>query len=254
VEDDPRLAQHLAAGGRAAVLDAAGRLVWRTGARAEPVAAVGAFPCAHGGAAAFNVENLLAASAIGHALGIGTDVIRSALTGFHSDVRTNPGRLNLVHAGPAVLVLDGADSPDDVAALGAFAARSGVAGPRTLALTCSGNRVDAQALAMGGAAAAHFDRFVVFNSPDLRGRPPEAMPALLARGLMQAGIDAARIAVEPDTDRAMALAAGALQAPGLLVVARWDLTSPELVEQLLDQLGAPADQCTTRSNVNFPSR
>ncbi len=255
---DERAARHLAAGGRAAVRDAAGRLVWCHGTQQEIVGTLDAFPLAFGGAAAFNVENLLAAIAIGHAIGpvsgIDTALIRATLIGFVSDPHTNPGRLNVLRAGPAHLVLDVADSPPDMAALGRCVAALGAAGPRTLAFTCAGNRVDEHVIAMGRTAATHFDRFVVFNASELRGRGPDDVPALLARGLMAAGVGADRITIEPDGDRAMTCAARALASAGVLTVARWDQKSPEQIEAVLDLLGVPRDQCTTRSNANLPSR
>lgn len=74
-------------------------------------------PITLAGAAKHNVQNALAAVCVATALGIAPDAIRSGLTGFVSDPRDNPGRLNEFHHNGARVFVDFAHNAHSVAAV-----------------------------------------------------------------------------------------------------------------------------------------
>ncbi len=90
---------HLASGGRAA-LARDGAVILAEGGRETPLVGLVDVPLTHGGEMAFEIENVLAATAAAWALGLGPDEIRAALTSFAADARQLPGRFNVFELSP----------------------------------------------------------------------------------------------------------------------------------------------------------
>jgi cyanophycin synthetase len=201
---DGFLSAAIEAGARAAWLDG-DVLVVSDAAQRTPVGTLAQFPLAHGGSARHNVANLLAAAAIGTMLGIPVEAVAQALRA--TTPADTAGRLTVLEIGDSTLVLDRADSAADLRALSEFVARIASGRPRTLVFSCPGNRNDEQARAMAREAAGGFEHYVVYSWRELRGRTPEAIPALLGAALAENGTPGSAITVEPDQARALDLAA-----------------------------------------------
>jgi len=213
--------------GAIAVADAQG--VHRLGVLAD-------FQITHGGRAGHNVTNLLAAAAIGAALSIEPTTISAALRGAGpSDV---PGRQSLFDLGDSSIVLDRADSPAELRALAEFTMAIASGRPRTLVFTCPGDRTDDQARAMAREAAGLFERFIVYDWRQLRGRAPGEISRILAGELVLRQVKESAIIVEPDQDRALQLAARSFPPAAVLAIVSFDLHDDTDVEALLSRFEA----------------
>lgn len=133
-------------------------------------------PCTWGGHAGFQIENVLAAVAAARAQGVERDVIANALREFRSD-RDNPGRANFYRVGAGQVLLDFGHNPAAIAAIGR-AARPG-ASRLTAIVGVPGDRIHTLIEQSGEAAAQEFDRLIVREDKDRRGREPGHAAELL---------------------------------------------------------------------------
>jgi cyanophycin synthetase len=179
---------------------------------------VAELPLTLGGAARYSVFNLLAATLAGAALGLPLASIARTVARFGADPADNPGRLERWRYRGAVVLIDYAHNPDGLEQL-LRAARSLKPARLTLLLGQAGNRDDG-AIAELASTAARFapDRIVIKElSRMLRGREPGEVPALIRRGLLNAGIAPDRIYSEPDEETAARILLDAAE-PGDVVV------------------------------------
>jgi cyanophycin synthetase len=228
---NPVIAEHLRDGGTAYLLDD-GDLVEVTGSARATLASVHDLALSVDGQARFMVANVLAAIAAARALGVSIATIRTALESIEPG-RDNPGRLDTYRVGAVPVVLDYAHNPAALAAVGQFMRerwdRDGVA-----VLTLPGDRTDAQVTESAQAVAQAFDRVVIYEDLDLRGRAPGEMTSLIRAALTEARAgsyceSAGRL--EQAVARGLALAAGS--GPVLIV---YEKLAP--VQQLLAEHGA----------------
>jgi cyanophycin synthetase len=174
---NPVIRQHLRQGGTAFyvkhnwVIEARGPGVDET--RLLPLADV---PCTWGGQAGFQVENVLAAVAAARSQGVERDVMASALREFRSD-RDNPGRMNCFRIGSGQVLLDFGHNPAAITALG-HAARQG-SHRLTGIVGVPGDRVNSLIEQSGEAAALEFDRLILREDQDRRGREPGQVAEIL---------------------------------------------------------------------------
>ncbi|MEP6688088.1 MAG: Mur ligase family protein, partial [Gemmatimonadales bacterium] len=184
----PEVIRHLAAGGRAAILDG-DWLVLADGARRTPLAAVDDVPVTLGGAARHNVANALAAAAAAAALGVLADVIGRELRRFGQSADDNLGRASVIEMGGVRLIIDYAHNPAGLAAL----AQVMVALPakrRLVLIGQAGDRPDDAIRALARAALeVRPDRVVLKEMESyLRGRRPGEIPGLMASELVRLGM------------------------------------------------------------------
>jgi cyanophycin synthetase len=242
---NPRIVQHLAQGGIAAVVED-GWFVIRRGRLRIPVATEREVPLMLEGAARFQRENVLAAMAAAYVQGVRYDDIRAGLRSFFPSAATMPGRLNLVQRpdGARVLV-DYAHNPAALAGMIDMVRRM-PADRRVAVITAPGDRRD-EDIAASGREFANFDQVIVREDRDLRGRAPGAVAQLLRDALLQAGLADHRVEIVLDEGEAIRRAAARLGSHDLLVVL--SDTVPETL-RLVDALAAPtttSDDQPTRS-------
>jgi cyanophycin synthetase len=176
-------------------------------------------PLTLGGAARYNVFNLLGATLMGVAMGFPLASIAGTVARFGADPADNPGRLERWRYRGAVVLLDYAHNPDGLEQL-LRAARSLAPQRLTLLLGQAGNRDDGAIAELAGTAAAFKpDRIVVKElSRMLRGRTPGEVPALLRRALLDAGVAADRIYLEPDEETAARILLDAAEAGDVIAL------------------------------------
>jgi cyanophycin synthetase len=187
---NPLVAAHLAGGGTAAVVDADGGrevFVLRRGAERMEVMPVAEVPLTVGGAARFQLENVLAAVAAAHAQGVGMEAIREGLRTFIPSSASTPGRMNVLRTARGTVIVDYAHNPAAVRALVDLALRM-EARRRIGVITMPGDRRDEDLRALGEAAAG-LDYVIVKEHPGYaRGRALGEVSRLISEGLEAGGI------------------------------------------------------------------
>ncbi len=213
--DDRFFRQHVAAGGAGVTIEE-DRIVRYAGGANLPVIAVTDVPVTLGGAAAHNIANALAATALCSALGVGDDAIARGLSSFQPN--DNRGRLNVYSLRGATVIVDFAHNPHGVAAI-AELARTLPSTRRLLVMGQAGDRSDD---AMRDLAIAAWgirpDRILLKEMSEYaRGRGPGEVVGILRQALLDAGADDDCIAVTPDESTAIEAALDWLR-PGDLVI------------------------------------
>jgi cyanophycin synthetase len=204
--DNPAIADHLARSGIAVIVER-DTFVVRRGRLRIPIAAVREVPLMMGGAARFQLGNILAAIATAYVQGIRYDDIRAGLLSFFPSPALTPGRLNLMRVGRGRLLVDYAHNAAAVAGLMEFVSALDT-GKRVGVVTAPGDRRDHDIRELGRLAAA-LDHVIIKEDSDRRGRAPGEIAALVRDGLVSGGLAAEHIEVVTDeleaVERAIAL-------------------------------------------------
>jgi UDP-N-acetylmuramyl tripeptide synthase len=191
--EDPVVAAHVAAGGDACVVRG-GAVTVLHGGRETVVLAVDDVPMAFGGAAAHNVDNALAATMAGFALGLPVRALQDGLRALRPEAGDAHGR-SLVREHDGVrLLLDFAHNPAGVAAALAFVgrlrARDARQGRLIVLTGAAGDRADDELRGVCAAIAAVGPTRVIVRELDRyrRGRAVGEVPARLRAHLVAAGV------------------------------------------------------------------
>jgi cyanophycin synthetase len=226
-----RLHLHLAAGGRAVLLDG-DCIEARRGAGVPWSMAVADLPFTLDGCARHNVENALAALAALMALGEPLPECARELRSFACSVECNPLRLNAFQARGIRVLLDYAHNVPAYRAIAATA-RTLADGEVVGVVAVPGDRRDEDIAAAGCACAQEFDRLVIYEMDDRRGRAPGATAALLRQAAEATGLAPADVRVVPAVRAAVRAAVMAAQ-PGDVVVLGCASEVDELASALAD--------------------
>ena len=189
------VAEHRARGGRA-VFTREGAIIAAKGEGPErTIARVDAVPLTFGGAARYNVENVLGVVAVAEGLGLAADAITRGLQGFA--MHDNPGRGQVVARGGVTIFLDFGHNPEGVRAVMRLVttlrreaeAKTQRKGKLTIVTGSPGDRSDQEitdvACILHEAAP---DRVFVRELGEyLRGRAPGDVPALYRKTLIERG-------------------------------------------------------------------
>jgi len=176
----PVLLAHRERGGKAVTVRH-GAIVLCAGKDERPVARLCDLPLTHGGRIGFQVENLLAAVAAGHALGLSLEVIRTGIETFASDLATVPGRFNvLTHKGAAV-ILDYGHNASALVAL-CEAIEKMPHRRRKVVYTAAGDRRDEDILRQAELIGGFFDEVYIYEDQCTRGRPDGEIMRLMRQG------------------------------------------------------------------------
>ncbi|HEX2222501.1 MAG TPA: cyanophycin synthetase [Candidatus Limnocylindria bacterium] len=195
-----------AARGRRAVTLEQGRngemIVLRHGRKSMPLAWTHLLPATFEGRARMNVQNALAAAAAAWAAGAHLHDIRQGLRTFTTSYYMAPGRLNLFELDGFRVIVDYAHNPPAVRSLGEFVSRLAqpspggaaplVTGSRIGVIATAGDRRDADIRELGRVAAGYFDRVIVREDRNNRGRPRGGTARLVSEGVDAAMRDGAR--------------------------------------------------------------
>jgi cyanophycin synthetase len=141
-------------------------------------------PLTMGGRAPFMIANALAASLAAFAYGIRIEDIRSALATFQASTNQTPGRMNLFNLGNYHAMVDYAHNPHSYEALGGFV--QNWTGERIGVVGGPGDRRNEDFITLGKLSASMFDRLLIKEDDDTRGRPRGEAAELIIQGLQQA--------------------------------------------------------------------
>lgn len=174
---NPYLQQHLRAGGDAAWSESGILFLQRQG-EIHKILACEDIKCTLRGKATFQVSNVLAAVAGSISMGASLELIRRGLLDFEPAIE-NTGRLNLYRVAEGYVILDYGHNPDAISAMGELLNKLG-GYKKTVCFSLPGDRAD-HILEMSGEKMAQiFERLVIRDDHDLRGRKPGAVPQLIA--------------------------------------------------------------------------
>ncbi|HVE72296.1 MAG TPA: cyanophycin synthetase [Thermoanaerobaculia bacterium] len=229
--ENPTFREHVNADGVGATIDNNWLMLYENGIRV-PLTEVRHVPSTFGGKARFNIANALAAVLATFATNIAVTDIVSGLQSFFQSPTTTPGRINIIDFGSFRVMIDYAHNPHGLAAVSDFAAAL-----RTNRLLCviglPGDRRNEDIRAAAQIVGRVFDRVIVRDDFDLRGRAPGEVAGIIRAGLIEAGMKDAQIVDRPVEAEAIALAVTEAQ-PGDLVVYIAD--KPEIAARYVEDL------------------
>ena len=207
---------HVSRGGIAVVVEQ-DTFVIRRGRLRIPIAAEHDVPLSVGGAARFQRQNVLAAIASAYVQGMRYDDIRAGLLSFFPSPSTTPGRLNMIRVrGGGRVLVDYAHNAAAIAGLVDFVWHV-PAVKRFCVLTVPGDRRDDD-IREAGRLCARFDRVIIKEDIDRRGRARGEIAELLTEGLVEGGLDPSRIEVLYEEGEAVNRGLDLLGEDDLLVV------------------------------------
>jgi cyanophycin synthetase len=188
----PAVAEALADGGRAAVVERGVIVLRRPRGRRVRVAPVADLPVTFAGLSRYNIANALAAAAASDALGLSDEEIREGLLTFAQDEAANPGRLNLYSRRGVLALVDFAHNEAGLTGLldvcDRLVLRPG--GRIRLALGTAGDRTDEILHGLGVLAGGRADDLVISEKRHyLRGRDLAQMNAIFRRGAAEGGYE-----------------------------------------------------------------
>ncbi len=182
-----RLKAHVASGGLAAVMDRHDTLCLYRSTLRIPLVHARQVPITFDGKARFNISNALAASLAAFAAGIEMDDIRGGLTTFHPTPFQAPGRGNIYEFRDFRVMIDYCHNAHGMALVAPFLS-SIKRGRLVVVLNAPGDRREEDFDAIAKAAAPHFDRVILRDDEDLRGRPNGEVTGFLRAGLVRYGM------------------------------------------------------------------
>jgi cyanophycin synthetase len=228
---NPTFREHVAENGLGATLDNGWVMLYENGIRI-PLTEVRNVPITFGGKARFNIANALAAVLATFATNIHVSDIVSGLQSFFQSPTTTPGRVNIIDFDGFRVMIDYAHNPHGLAAVSELASAL-----RRNRLICviglPGDRRNEDIRAAARIVGQHFDRVIVRDDLDLRGRKPGEVAGVIREGLMAGGLKETQIVERREEAEAIALAVTEAQ-PGDLVVYIAD--KPEIAAGYVEDL------------------
>jgi cyanophycin synthetase len=211
--ENPIIVEHMRRGGLSAVYEE-GYLSILEGKWTLRVEQATQVPITMSGMAPFMIANALAASLAAFAQGVDIELIRQGLRTFKPSADQTPGRMNLFDLGTFHVLIDYAHNPAGYEAVGEFVRNW--QGERLGVVGGPGDRRDEDLIQLGSIAAKVFDRIIVKEDDDNRGRPRGSTADFIVKGIVQEKQEAS---YETILDETQAIQAGLSQvSPGGLVV------------------------------------
>ncbi|MEB3180559.1 MAG: cyanophycin synthetase [Nostocaceae cyanobacterium] len=139
-------------------------------------------PITLGGKAPFMIANALAACMAAFVQNVSIEQIKAGLNTFRASVNQTPGRMNLFNLGNFHALVDYAHNPASYEALGGFV-RNWTTGERIGVVGGPGDRRDEDFITLGKLSAEIFDRVIVKEDDDTRGRRRGSAAELIAEGI-----------------------------------------------------------------------
>lgn len=224
-EENPRITEHIARGGLAAVFEDGYISIFKNTykIRVDRVADV---PLTFGGKAKFNIYNVLAATLTAYISHMEISEIKTALRTFIPSPETTPGRMNLFKLPKAEVLIDYAHNMASMLAIGDFIKNTD-AFPKIGIISGIGDRRDEDMREVGRIAAEIFDEIIIRQDKDLRGRDGNEINALVKEGIARVKPDLEPIEIKQETS---ALAYALEYAPQNAFIALFSEDIPEAVK------------------------
>jgi cyanophycin synthetase len=179
--------KHLGLGG-IAVFVRKGVILLCQGTQVSRICSVKQIPATLEGKAKHNIHNALASIATGWALGLSTVSIRNSLQGFTSTAEHNRGRLNLYELEGVRVFIDYGHNAAGIQEV-AKTLKHLKSGSLVGCFTVPGDRPDDSVREVGRIAAKGFQRLIIREDANLRGRKPGEIAQLLYDEAVLSGMD-----------------------------------------------------------------
>ena len=222
--DNPIIIEHSRRNGLAAIYEDGyiSILEGRWTLRVEKAANI---PMTMKGMAPFMIANALASCLATFAQGVDIELIRQGVRTFQTTAEQTPGRMNLFDVDDYQVLIDYAHNPHGYEAVGGFVrnwqgSKIGVVGG-------PGDRRDEDLILLGNISAQIFDRIIVKEDRDSRGRESGEVADLITKGICQANPEATYETILDET-KAIDLACSQAQKNDLVVI------FPEKVDLAID--------------------
>lgn len=138
-------------------------------------------PMTMAGMAPFMIANALAACLAAFANGVDIELIRRGVRSFQTSSAQTPGRMNLFNLGEFHALIDYAHNPHGYEAVGGFVRNW--KGERIGVVGGPGDRRDEDLVLLGEIAARVFDRIIIKEDDDKRGRISGEVADLIVKGI-----------------------------------------------------------------------
>lgn len=141
-------------------------------------------PLTYGGKAKFMIQNILPAIIAANVQGITIEDMKVALETFIPSASQTPGRLNLFHFKNFDMLLDYAHNPAGMLALKKFTDEL-EATEKVGIIAGVGDRRDEDTMELGSIAADMFDKIIIRQDKNLRGKSEEQIIGMLKEGILK---------------------------------------------------------------------
>lgn len=222
--DNPIIHDHIRRGGMAAIYEN-GYLSILEGEWTLRIEEAVNIPVTMQGMAPFMIANALAACLATFVQGIDIELIRQGVRTFKPSVAQTPGRMNLFDLGQHHALIDYAHNPAGYEAVGGFVGNW--SGEKVGVVGGPGDRRDDDLILLGKLSAQMFDRIIVKEDNDTRGRRRGEVADLILRGISQENASL-RPEVILDETEALEKALSTVSEGGLVVI------FPESVTQAIN--------------------
>lgn len=144
-------------------------------------------PITYGGIVECNIENSLAAAASLYALNLPIESIREGLKTFMPDLKSNPGRFNILDIGDFKVMLDYSHNPEGYSEVMKFIER--VDARRLVGVIgMPGDRTDSSIYKAGEICSKSFSKIYIKEDSDLRGRDPGEVAEIFYDAVIKSGV------------------------------------------------------------------
>lgn len=238
-EDNPVIREHLRERGRAVVLRETrqGDMITIIEHRRETsLLLANQIPATFQGRARVNIANAMAAASAALADDVSLDYIRQALRTFTSSFYQTPGRFNLLDLRGKRVVVDYCHNLAGLEAMADFVKRM-EAESTVAVISVPGDRSDGDMTAFGELSGKTFDRIVIREDDNTRGRPRGEISSILRESAIRAGIQEECVSVVLDELEAVQAAVNMADKSDLVVLM---VDKPAKVWELLSERGAVA--------------
>ena len=200
-EDNLMIHKHIAAGGIAVFLKD-NYVTLATGNGLLKSLSILQIPATLGGKLVHNVENSLAAFSAAYALNIPLNITESAMTSFYCDEIHNPGRFNVFNIRDFRVVVDYGHNIAGYERITEAVKKLG--GSRLIGIIGTpGDRSDSAVKTIGSIAGKSFDRIIIKEDKDLRGRKPGEISQLLLEGVLSADMPKSAVSLIRNEEEAL---------------------------------------------------
>jgi cyanophycin synthetase len=238
-EENPVVRDHLRERGRAVVLRETrqGEMITIVEHRRETSLLLASqIPATFQGRARVNIANAMAAASAALADDVQLDYIRQALRTFTSSFFQTPGRFNLLDLGGKRVVVDYCHNVAGLEAIADFVRRMG-AEHAVAVISMPGDRSDHDMQAFGDLAGRTFDRIVIREDDNRRGRMNGEIAGILQGAVVNAGRSPDEVRIVLDELEAVQAAIDQAGKTDLIVLM---VDKPAQVWDLLTRSGATA--------------